>query len=408
MKDKRIIYALAAGALVLLTGAGILLACLSGNGSTPSSGTGLSTPTITNSDGSVIIPEPGQVTLYTCDPQLVPVYGKLASEYTRLTGTVVTIVSGQGGNCYTELQQKLASNKVPTVFCLHDEASMNAMADSLFDLTGSAFADTLCAPEFGFRADGRLLALAADVEGCGLIYNAELLTKAGWTREDITSFADLQTTSQYITGSKPGYSVFSTPDFSDTGHKGLACLLAGQLSDPQQLRSFWDLYLANDKAADSALEQFLSQNSIFYAGGTWDYEKVAPLGDHKLDILPAYCPEGGSLQYITNMCWALNRSASPEDLDRTLDFMVWLVSARKNGSAPVDELGLLAPYADAASYQNPLEKKLRQYMASEAVSAAWACCPGKTEEDLASLSAALLAYAQAPSDETWAAVAEIL
>ncbi len=347
------------------------------------------------------------VRIYTCDQELYLAFTQLAEEYKAQTGVLVDVMMAGTNGCQSSLETAMGREDAPTILCLHSQEDMEKWKDSLYNLAGSQLLDQLCAGEFAMGMDGKLLAITADTQGYGLIYNASLLAMAGFTRSDITNFAALETITDFIADKDLTYGAFSSPDFSDASHRGLACLLAGTHRDPAQLRSFLSLYSQKDPSGDG-LQEFLQEEAVFYVGGSWDYEKVASLGSHNLDIMPAYSEQGGSLQYISTLCWGVNGNMPQNYVQDSLDFLLWLVTAGEDGSAPVDQLELLAPFRDAAYYADPLEKKLRGYMETETVQVAWDCCPNLNEQELQTLCQSLAAYVAKPDEETWQQVLDAL
>ncbi len=345
------------------------------------------------------------VRIHTCSEALHTALSALADTYYRQTGVRVSVTLAQG-DCEAALAAAMAGEDPPTLLCLHSADAAQKWQDRLLDLTDSAPAKQLCDPAFGLSLGGKTLALAADVEGYGLIYNAALLARTGFTRSDIRDFSQLQLVSEFISGQDMGISAFSSPELDTGDHRGLACLLASAMEEAQ-LRSFWDLYIGHKDSGEQGLTAFLEQDAIFHLGGSWDYERLEALGSNSLDILPVFTPDGGSLQYTVELAWGISSLASEQDQQLTLRFWEWLLTADGGEPAPVDSLGLLAPYQGAAGYNNALEKKLRQYMNMEPVSVNWQGCR-LTPEQLEALSTALSAYAADPCEENWQPIAQLL
>ncbi len=359
-----------------------------------------STGTTTSTSGTTL-PAAGTVTVYTCDQSLYSTLCTLAEAYTGQTGIRVTVLTGNHG----DLDTLMAADQAPTLFCLHSLADMQKWQSSLYDLTGTALLEQLCAQEFALELEGKKLAVTMDFHSSGLIYNATLLAQTGFTRSDIQNFADLEVVCNYITAGSSGFAAFSPVDLTDTDHESAVCMLAGMLRSPDALRSFWDLYLAHAAKAGKSLEQFLQSDAVFYVGSSRDYDTVSELGANQLDFLPAYASGQSGLQCISTLAWGINSQAEEQDIQQTLAFWQWLVTAAQGSPAPIDSLGLLAPFRDAANYGNPLEKKLRSYIASDAVRVDWDSCEAMTDTQLGALAEALAAYSEAPTDENWQAVA---
>ena len=361
-----------------------------------------STPTITL-PATTLPPVPGVVRLYTCDAEVYDVYVSLAAEYYAQTGIEVQILTPPADTaCQDALLSLLTDGAAPSIFCIHSEEMLSQLQQDLYDLAGTAIVEALYSQNFALQTDGKLVALAADVAGSGLIYNASKLASAGFTETDISSFAGLKTTVSHITANRNtlGYA-FAAPDFSD---EHLMEHLAGLYPDTAQLRSFLDLYFKNCTVQTTTLKYFLNGTTVFYIGGTSDYEKVASIGTHNLRFLPAYSEDTAAVQCFSDHYWAVNAHASEADIQASLDFWVWLVTA-EDGSAPIDQLGMLSPYRQAGYAGNKLEQILRAYISDGNVYLTWGLS-GKIT-DLDAFIAALKTYKANPSDENWTTVSAL-
>lgn len=352
---------------------------------------------------------PGQVRLYTCDPVLHRIYTDFAESYGLQSDNQVVVLPLAQGNCGEALAQALESDAPPTLFCIHDQQTLEALDPRLMDLSGQPILETLSNPAFALAQGERTVALAVDVQAYGLICNNQLLAGAGFSRNDFKTFADLENAVKHISANystKP----FGTLQFSDTDHNGTACVLSLTFPVPQQMRSFLDLYRDHCLTGGDAGAQFLAGKTIFYLGSTEDYQWVSQMADgaHNLDILPMLYAGGKQMQYVSSHFWALDARANPQDQAATLDFLLWMVTAGQDGTAPIDRLQLLSPFRDAAYYSNIFERKLRGYMANEASAVSFPRCHETDLALLEQLSAALQAYTADPSDQTWAAVEALL
>lgn len=360
----------------------------------------------------VVPPEPGVVRLYTCDVELYKAYLELAEAYTQKTGNLVEVLAPGGDSCEQTLEMYMEQEEKPTVFCLHTMQAAENWQYLLYDLQDSALAAGLINEAFALELNNKIVAVPAEVEGLGIVYNASLLALSGYSRGDFVDFSSFASGVKHITDYKKdlGFYAFGQTNFKNAEHDGLACLLSLLYGDSDEMRSFVDLYSKGANKSGDPLEDFLQGKSVFYLAGSRDYEKLAGIstGAQNLDILPAYSAGGGTLEYVCDHYWAVNGQSSAEDLEASLWFMQWLVTASGSDIAPVDRLGMLSPYRDAAHYNNILEKKLREYMATEAVSVVWERCAHVEQEDLQALSDALADYVSNPTDTKWAAVEALL
>lgn len=350
-------------------------------------------------------PEPGVVRLYTCDSQTYETYVALAGEYYAETGTeVVVLMPEEGRDCQDALTELLASEAPPTIFCIHSEEMMIQLQEQLLDLSGTTAANALYSDAFAYTVDGRKLALAADVAGSGLLYNAAILAQpVGFTQTDFHNFADLQYIFNYITANRSRLDVYAlaAPEYANTR---LMETLAGLFADADQLRSFVDLYVKNTTSRNTTDTYFLKGTTVFYIGSTEDYHAVSSLGSNKLGFLPAYAKGTTAVQCICSHYWAVNAATSAADRQVSVDFLGWLVTDQAD-ETPVDRLQMLSPYRDATHYDNTLQKQLRSYLETGNARLSWRIS-GKVA-DVSAFATALRAYVVSPSDETWATIADM-
>ncbi len=361
-----------------------------------------------------------EVRLYQCDPALAEKWQALAQRYTSETGIRVTVTTPENGDCATALPQQLQSGSAPSIFCLHHSHELDLWKSYCLDISDSVIANALQQDIFALRSNGAVYGVAANVESYGIIYNSQLLARAGYTASDITDFQSLINIIENITANKKslGFSAFASPDLQDTAHGSLLCLLAGLSDNADVLRSFWDLYRANcvrsgasltQSTSSDGLNDFLQEKAVFYLGGTWNYSDLSGIEDYFLTMLPVYTSENGNNPGLHHACtsyWCVNAQASAQDQAAALDFLGWLVTATEEAAAPADSLGLLTPYKDTKSAGNPLEKLVLDSLSGEN-HVQWNSCDELTPELLAQLGQLLAVYTKDPSDENWNAIATL-
>lgn len=340
-------------------------------------------------------PEPGVVRIYCCNGQWLQVLDTLAAQYTSLYGTQVVLLQPEQDSCEATLQQLMAGEEAPGMLCLHSADQLLSWRESLLDLGDTALAAGLISADFGLYADDQLLAIPVDLEAFGLLCNAEVLSVA-LSRSDIYDLSSLSTAAQILKSN-------STKAFPCTSLDTKDLLQLGITEDPAALRAFLDLYVANTHTSGQTLDRFLDGQCAFYLGGTWDYDLLTAdptraLQARNLDILPTF--SASALQYTFSTAWCVNAGIRQEDLDATLQFLAWLVTSGEDGSAPVDSLQMLTPFADAAWYGTYLEKKVLGYMRSEPAALQWL----QQGKESIPLSLALQGYINNPSDRNWSNV----
>ncbi len=362
--------------------------------------TGPNRPTAPNDTTPTTQPaDPGVVRLYCCDTEKAAILAQLAADYSALTGTEVVLLSAGEAGCQATVQTLMESEDPPTILCLHSQADLVKWQGSLLDLSGTGLDEALYADAFGWRVDGKLLALPMELEGMGLLFNAQMLSVA-LSRNDIVDYTSLATAVQIMKNN--GLKAFSNVPSLD-----LAWLELLNSSDPDTLRAFLNLHMANNAGEGDGLQQFAAGKAVFYLGTTGVYGQLSQQENTVLDlrdlnILPTCTAEG--MHYICSAAWGVNGSAKPADIQATVAFLTWLVTATEKAAAPVDQLQTLAPFQGAAWYGNQLEKKLRGYMKTEAATMIWNTTVMQNRDLLLALSN----YNAAPTDANWAALVALL
>ncbi len=353
--------------------------------------------------------DPAKIVIWQHDETLLAAWQAVAEEYTAKTGIQVTV---KASNLCHDSLPALGEEDSPTIFCLHDLETSSIVQEYCLDLTGDSLLHELSRDSFTLSDDNGIWGVASNIESYGLIYNASLLARAGYTDNDIKDFTSLANIAEFITKNTKtlGFSAFTAPDLTSTEHGSLLCLLAGLHVSDADLRSFWDLHTDYVIPNGTGIQDFLNEKTVFYLGGTWDYSQLSSMEDYNLRLLPVYTPTGNTNLGLYHSCtgyWCVNRQARQADIDASLDFLRWLVKAEEGNQAPVDQLGLLSPYKDAQYAGNPLEEVVREYLAENLQAVDWNSCDELTPEELSALGEALATYSANPSDKNWAKVEEI-
>lgn len=384
--------------ITLLLLLGLCVGLLVYNFTLPKPENGETEPTVTE---PITPTEPltGEVRILNKDPDLQTAWESVAADYTSRTGVLVTVLTA-------------ADEAQPTLFTVSGEEELAAVQDQCADLSGTAAYAQLASWDLALTADDKVCGIAAEIEAFGLVCNATLLAKAGYTQTDIASFEDLKALTELITANSEdwGFSAFAKVDPT----QNFPLQLASLTEDP---RAFFDLFINNATCPPAeiagvseadAMDDFINGKAVFYQARTGDHDQLAALGSENLSILPVYL--GGGAEERQSLCaaatsyWCVCGDASEQDVQATLDFLNDLVQPRPDGSVPVDDLGLLAPYRQATGASNILEITLR--MELSAGKELMIC--KKVSQIPEGLDEALIAYAADPSDENWVAVMALM
>jgi len=271
-------------------------------------------------------------------PALQLIYDQLSEEFFEQTGIRVVTVSSEANLDREEPVLFSVSGGTPQWPCL--------------DLSDTVACANLACECFTLKDGDRVLGIANDVEPFGIIYNTALLARVGYTGADINRFADLKTVVNYISQNTKslGFGAFGPTDDEFLG------------AIPGQTQPLLNLYIENPAEAD-----LLSSGAVFQIGTLADMERLSANGKLQLDMLPLYT--GGTDEHtqgvhcVVNSFWCVREDASDEEIQAALAFLNFLVSPRMDGTLPVDDLGLLAPYRQAVYARNSVQQRFRNDIA---------------------------------------------
>ncbi len=365
---------------------------------------------------------------------------ELAAAYKAETGVEVKVVTAASGKYNETLTAEMAKSSAPTLFVVGNEAAVKEWGDFCLDLTGTAIADELNTDAYNlYDEDGRLCSIGYCYECFGIIVNKELLAKAGYSVEDIKDFASLKKIAEDIhaRAAELGFDAFtssgmdSSSSWRFSGHLANVALYYeardnGWTAGPQpatitgayldNYRMIWNLYINNSAYAPSSLStggydaeaEFGTKKAVFYQNGSWEYGALTGtygLDPETLTMIPLYCgvegEENAGLACGTENCWAVNANASAEDIQATIDFMVWMVTSETGTKALAATFGAI-PYKKAASSGNVFLDAANTYSNEGKYVMTWAFNYTPNVDDWrAGLVSAMNIYDADQSDANW-------
>ena len=379
----------------------------------------------------------GSVYYLNFKPEADEQWQELAKEYTDETGVPVTVVTAAANQYETTLKSEMGKSEAPTLFQVNGPVGLASWKDYCYDLTGSDILNELTSDKFELKNGDEIAGVGYCTETYGLIYNKALLKKAGYTQDDIKSFADLKKVAEDITKRKDelGFSAFTSagmdgssdwrfkthlanlPIYYEYQKDGITDTKAIKGTYLDNYRNIWDLYINNGtcdakqlskKTGDDAVAEFTTEQAVFYQNGTWAYGDIADIGNDNLGMLPIYIGAPGEekqgLCTGTENYWCVNKNASKEDIQATLDFMKWVVESDEGRDMLANQMGFVTPFTTFADYlpDNPLVKANAEYTEAGKTPVSWNFTTMPSENWKNNLGGALLNYAQGTG--TWDSV----
>ena len=359
-----------------------------------------STPSENNNDTAK-----GSVYYLNFKPEFDEALTKLAATYTEKTGVEVKVVTAASGDYNNTLTANIGD---VTVFNIGNTAALNDWDEYALDLTDSAIAKELNTDAFNlYNAEGKLKAIGNCYESFGIIVNKALLEKAGHSIDEITNFETLKAVADDIhaRAAELGFDAFSSAgldgssswrfsghlanmplfyEFRDDNVTAQPAAITGKYLD--NYKAIWDLYTTDTATTGAALitatsdmssGEFKEGKAVFYQNGTWEYAGLVEAGlkPEDLAMIPIYCgvegEEKAGLCCGTENCWSVNKEASEENIQATLDFMKWVVTSEEGTTMLAEQFGP-CPFKSAKTPENVFFAQANDYITNGNYVVTWA------------------------------------
>ena len=378
----------------------------------------------------------GSVYYLNFKPEQDEAWQKLAKEYTEKTGVPVTVLTAASGTYEETLMAEMGKTEAPTLFQVNGPVGLANWVDYCYDLSGSDLYGHLVSDDFALKDGDAVLGIGYVIETYGIIVNKTLLEKAGYTVDDIQSFADLKKVAEDITArsAELGFSAFSSagmhnssdwrfkthlanlPIYFEYQADGIGTTTAIKGTYLDNYRQIWDLYINNStcdpaelsaKTGDDSLNEFRNGQAAFYQNGSWAYgDLTGTFSDDELAMIPIYIGVGDEAkQGLCTGCenyWCVNKDADQADIDATLTFLNWCVT--EGAEAMANEMNFVIPFDTAVESNNLFAKLANAYIADGKTPVSWNFMTMPSEEWKNMVGQALTAYAADQTDANWDAV----
>ena len=378
----------------------------------------------------------GSVYYLNFKPEQDEAWQKLAKEYEEKTGVKVTVLTAASGTYEETLMAEMGKTEAPTMFQVNGPVGLANWVDYCYDLSGSELYSHLVSDDFALKDGDAVLGISYVIETYGIIANKTLLEKAGYTVDDIHSFADLKKVAEDITArsAELGFAAFSSagmdsssdwrfkthlanlPIYFEYQADGIGTTTAIKGSFLDNYRQIWDLYINNStcapaelsaKTGDDSLNEFRNGQAAFYQNGSWAYgDLTGTFADDELAMIPIYIGAGDEAKQGlctgTENYWCVNKDADQADIDATLTFMNWCVT--EGAEAMANDMNFVIPFDTAVASNNLFVKQANAYIADGKTPVSWNFPTMPSEEWKNMVGQALTAYAADQTDANWDAV----
>ena len=369
----------------------------------------------------------GKVYYLNFKPEADEAWQNLAKAYTEETGTEVTVVTAASGQYETTLQSEMAKSDAPTLFQVNGPVGLKNWKDYCYDLKDSEIYSQLTSDAYALKDGESVPGIAYVIESYGLIVNKTLLEKAGYTLDDIKSYDQLKAVADDIQSKKDELGIkgaftsagmdassdwrFKTHlanlpiyyEYKDEGVDDAAELKGTYL---ENYKNLFDLYITDStcdraelsaKTADDSRNEFVNREAEFYQNGSWEYAELAKtFSDEELAMIPIYFgldDENQGLATGTENYWCVNKNASEEDIQATLDFMNWCVTSETGTKSMAEDMGFTIPFKTAVAPTNVFVKQDLENTEAGLTPISWNFTTMPSEEWKNGVGTALTAYA---------------
>ena len=360
----------------------------------------------------------GSVYYLNFKPEQDQQWQDLAAKYTAETGTEVTVITAADGTYEQTLKSEMAKSEAPTLFQVNGPVGLANWKDYCMDLSGSELYSHLTSDDFVLKDGNAVQGIAYVIETYGIIYNKTILNDYCTmdnavisSVDEINNFATLKAVADDIQSrldeinDKFGYDLqgaftsagmdgssdwrFKThlanlPIYYEYKDKGINSTDAIEGTYLDNYKQIWDLYITDStcdpaelsaKTADDSRNEFVNSEAVFYQNGSWEYAELAKtFSDEELAMIPIYFgvdDENQGLATGTENYWCVNKNASEEDIQATLDFAKWVVTSEEGTTMMAEQFGPI-PFKNAKDSENVFFTAANDYINDGKYVVTWA------------------------------------
>ena len=440
--------------------AGLLVAAMSatmmaGCGASAGNGAGDATESAKKTADKGTDEGAGSVYYLNFKPEQDQAWQDLAAAYTEETGVDVTVITAADGTYEQTLKSEMAKEEAPTLFQVNGPVGLANWESYCLDLSDSELYSHLTNDEFALKSDsGEVQGIAYVIETYGIIYNKTILNDyctidnaVVSSIDEINNFKTLKAVADDIQSrldeinDEFGYDLqgaftsagmdgssdwrFKThlanlPIYYEYKDRGISSTDAIEGTYLDNYKQIWDLYitdstcepgLLSSKTGDEAESEFGMEEAVFYQNGTWEYGNLTDDSNgylvtaDDLGMMPIYIgvdgEENQGLCTGSENYWCVNKEASEEDVQATLDFLAWVVESDAGRDSMTNVMNFVTPFDTfTGDYEadNVFIQQANQYIADGKTPVTWNFSTIPSENWKDGVGSALLEYAQGTGD----------
>ena len=357
-------------------------------------------------------------------PEQAAAYEEIAKIYEQETGVPVKIVTAAANTYEQTLKSEIAKSNAPTIFQVNGPIGYESWKDYCMEIGDSKLYSHLSDKDLAIKDDGGVYAVPYVVEGYGIIYNDAICRKyfslSGKTSDltsmaEVKSFEQLKTIVEDMTTHKNELGIkgvfastslsagedwrwqthllnvplyYEFKDNEDYDDPTIAGLNSKQIAFrfANNYRNLFDLYTNNSiteksllgsKSTSDSMAEFALGQVAMVQNGNWAWSQISGVegnvvSENDIKFLPLYTGISGEekqgLCIGTENYFAINKNASEQDRQASLNFLDWLFSSKQGKDYVTSKLGFLTPFDtfdDNELPNDPLAREVVRYMRSD-------------------------------------------
>ena len=357
----------------------------------------------------------GKVYYLNFKPEAADQWAALAKEYTKEKGVDVKVQTAASGTYEQTLKSEIAKSEAPTLFQVNGPVGYQNWKKYTADMSNTDVYKELTNQDVALKDGDKVVGVPYVMETYGLIYNKDILNKyfaldgaKATSMDEIDNFDTLKAVADDMQARKDelGFAAFTSAGMdgsSDWRYKthlanlpiyfeyqadGIDTTDAIKGTYLDDYKNIFDLYINNStcdpaelagKTGDDSRNEFLNNEAVFFQNGSWEYNNLVgdgkPFTDEDLTMLPIYIGVGDEanqgLCTGTENFWCVNKEASADDIQATLDFMYWCVTSEEGTTAMANDMGFVIPFKKAVESPNLFVKVDNALTAAGKTPVAW-------------------------------------
>lgn len=384
MKMKKLLATILAATLAC----GTIVGC--GGGTADSSKSSAGGDTAKSGDGKV-------VKVFQLKVEINDALQELAKKYEEETGVKVEITSVGGGADYgASLKAEFAKGTEPDIFMIQGAGDYDVWKHKIDDLSNQSWVNNAVSGTLDtVTVDGKIYGMPAATEGYGLMYNKNILDKAGVDVASLSTFDGLKaavekldsmkdelgldnvfsytTKETWVTGNHTFNIPFAMQDdpekFADDYFAGKADIVNNkQFNDWMNLVELMCKY-GGGKTLETIdypnqVGNFALGKTAFIQQGNWIASDIASLeSDFDMGFAPMpidNSEKSGCIPVGVPMYWVVNKDSKVNAEAKS--FLTWMVESKTGQESIVNDMNMIPAFTNfTVESDNPLNKSISEY-----------------------------------------------